>query len=312
MPARVAMSSSPEAGPSTHARPSRASPEVEVEADLEEEDGWTVDTFQNQPVTRRVESGGVLRNLVDKLKQVDVRVEEGLEQLKDAAIAIEDAKQDDPTIREIETSLFRGYDQRHMLKIKIEVVGQISERLRGNEEFSEIENTYEKEVQVREKEYVKKSQWAKYKDIEDYQTFRSNLWEINHPNSACPPISNFLERGEDDESDDDEIDFGGATQNYRCPLTLSLYVDAVTSSKCGHSFSKAAIISNIENNKKARRPPKCPVTGCNKELEKADLKANPALQKRADEFERRQQLRAEENEGGDETLMIEEDDDDED
>ncbi|WVQ96866.1 hypothetical protein IAU59_003973 [Kwoniella sp. CBS 9459] len=310
MPTRVAVSSSPEAGPSARKRrPARAVSEVQAEDDLEEEEGWTIDTFENQPVTKRLETGSALRNLIDKLKQVDGRIVEGLDLLKDAAYAIEDAKQDDPAVQEVEAAIFRAYDQQHVIKIKVEVLEQIAERLRGNEEFSEIESTYEKEVQVREKEYVKRSQWAKYKDVEDYQTFRSGLWEINHPNSACPPVSAFLEKGENDDSDDDDIDVGGATQNYRCPITLSLYVDAVTSSKCGHSYSREAITSVIQNSKRGRRPAKCPVTGCSKVLDVSDLKANPSLQKRADEFQRRQILREEDNEGGDETMMIEEDDD---
>ncbi|OCF41490.1 hypothetical protein I317_04693 [Kwoniella heveanensis CBS 569] len=310
MPTRVALASSPEAGPSRKARPARGSPEVE--GGLEEEEGWTIETFENQPVTKSTTNIAVPSAVIAQLKQVKSRIEEGVEQLKEAAYAIEDAKQDDPSIQEVEAALFRAYDQQYMIELKIEVLKRIVERLQADEELTNIENDYEKEVQVREKEYIKKSPWAKYKDVEDYQNFRSGLWEINHANSACPPVSTFLEKGENDESDDEEIDFGGATQNYRCPLTLRLFEDAVTSTKCGHNFSRAAIISTIENNKKNRRPSKCPVSGCSKMLEKTDLKPNPGLQKRADEFQRRQLLRAEENEDGNETLMIGDEEEDED
>lgn len=44
---------------------------------------------------------------------------------------------------------------------------------------------------------------------------------------ACPPVSHWLERQDGDESDSD-IEMGGQTQNYRCPLSLRPIEDAVT------------------------------------------------------------------------------------
>ena len=44
---------------------------------------------------------------------------------------------------------------------------------------------------------------------------------------ACRFI-HYLEDG-DDEDDDDDIVVGGATQDYKCPITLRLFVDPVTS-----------------------------------------------------------------------------------
>ena len=52
--------------------------------------------------------------------------------------------------------------------------------------------------------------------------------EIHHPNEACPPMSRWLPRSEEDASDDDDFEMGGTTQNYRCPITLLPYKDAVT------------------------------------------------------------------------------------
>lgn len=73
------------------------------------------------------------------------------------------------------------------------------------------------------------------------------MWDIGHEDQACPPISSFLEKGEhrgkvstypiansgvsgpeDPESDDDDIEIGGTTQDYKCPLTLLPYENAVT------------------------------------------------------------------------------------
>jgi SUMO ligase MMS21 Smc5/6 complex component len=39
---------------------------------------------------------------------------------------------------------------------------------------------------------------------------------------------NHSEDGDDDD-DDDDIVVGGATQDYKCPITLRLFIDPVTS-----------------------------------------------------------------------------------
>lgn len=83
------------------------------------------------------------------------------------------------------------------------------------------------------------------KNSEHYKDFKQAVWDIGHLDTACPPISSFLEKGgkiakgifpslkpvhtgpEDPESDDDDIEIGGTTQDYKCPLTLLPYEDAV-------------------------------------------------------------------------------------
>lgn len=45
-----------------------------------------------------------------------------------------------------------------------------------------------------------------------------------------PPVSEFFEREIGDDSDEDEdIVVGGVTQDYRCPLSLTIMVDPITS-----------------------------------------------------------------------------------
>jgi len=83
------------------------------------------------------------------------------------------------------------------------------------------------------------------KDDENYQAFRAAVWvrsicktrealahdqEVNHQGEACPPMSAWLPREDGDVTDDDDdIEMGGQTQTYRCPITMRPFVDAVTS-----------------------------------------------------------------------------------
>ena len=44
-----------------------------------------------------------------------------------------------------------------------------------------------------------------------------------------PPITEFIEKEDGDDSDDDDLEVGGITQDYKCPLTLRTLENPVTS-----------------------------------------------------------------------------------
>lgn len=64
-----------------------------------------------------------------------------------------------------------------------------------------------------------------------------------------------------------------------CPLTKKLLEDPVTSKKCRHSFSKAAILSHIRHYRQRRGHPKCPIGGCDQTVTEDDLEPNAELEK---------------------------------
>ena len=108
--------------------------------------------------------------------------------------------------------------------------------------------------------------------------------------------------------DDDDVEIGGVTQDYKCPLTLTPLQDPLTSyappftfcgspdfnritnsrTTCKHSFSGAAIREYL-----SRGMRKCPATGCNKKITLADLKEDRALERKVKEHARREAMRAE-------------------
>ncbi len=71
--------------------------------------------------------------------------------------------------------------------------------------------------------------------------------EVQNPGQAAPPLTDFIPKGalssefatlvilkyvaeDGDESDDeDDVQVGGITQDYRCPISLTIFVDPVTS-----------------------------------------------------------------------------------
>ncbi|KAG6850274.1 hypothetical protein H0H93_015531 [Arthromyces matolae] len=129
--------------------------------------------------------------------------------------------------------------------------------------------------------------------------------EVQYPGSAIPPIKDFIPEEDGDVSeDDDDLEMGGVSQNYNCPITLTLLVDPVTScvacflySKsadidlklassdvCKHSFSKAAIMQSFRSNEPTI---KCPASGCTKRFGRSNLKPDKDLAKRVKAHDRR-------------------------
>jgi SUMO ligase MMS21 Smc5/6 complex component len=134
-----------------------------------------------------------------------------------------------------------------------------------------------------------------------------------------PPVSELIEREDgDDSGDEDEVVVGGVTQDYRCPLTLVLMVDPLTSyvniysmyrfgshtfdrKTCGHSFSAEGIREYLDNSPVARK--KCPTSGCNKVLGLKDLHPNKEFAKKARDAARRERMRVEEHDDDDEEVI---------
>lgn len=108
--------------------------------------------------------------------------------------------------------------------------------------------------------------------------------------------------------DDEDIEIGGVTQDFKCPITLTPLQDPMTScapltyvfsrdpsfkprsyrNVCKHSYSSAAIREYL-----SKGPQKCPATGCNKRITMSNLKADKALERRVKEHTRREAMRAE-------------------
>ncbi|ELU42227.1 zf-Nse domain-containing protein [Rhizoctonia solani AG-1 IA] len=106
--------------------------------------------------------------------------------------------------------------------------------------------------------------------------------ETYRPEESAPTVNSILPREEGDpEESDDEMEVGGVTQDYKCPLTLQIYDDPLTSTVCGHSFSADAIRTYVRTNNR------CPAQGCNAQISSAVLKEDKVLQKKARAAKRR-------------------------
>ena len=71
--------------------------------------------------------------------------------------------------------------------------------------------------------------------------------EVQNPETAMPPVTDFIPKGKlpwvvfltaqlifwtedgDDSEDEDDVQVGGVTQDYKCPITLRPLTDPLTS-----------------------------------------------------------------------------------
>ncbi|CAD6584684.1 MAG: hypothetical protein TREMPRED_003935 [Tremellales sp. Tagirdzhanova-0007] len=262
-------------------------------------DGWTVETFKDQPLGKSNSTIHMLKTLTDKLKEVIKKTEDGMVKTTDNARAMEDASPDDGQIVEFETGLQRAIELRQIVQIKIDVLDEMQMRMREGESLVDAGKQFKQTSSKRAADYMAKSKRMKCEYAQgEYIDFRTSIWEINHPSGACPPMSTFLPKTDEDESDDEDFEIGGNTQNYRCPVTMLPLKDTVTR----HSYSREGIEGIFTNAKRNKRPARCPVAGCNVQLTNAHLIDDKHLQKRADEFEKRRARR--ENDSDEEAELV--------
>ncbi|KAI0761939.1 hypothetical protein BD413DRAFT_720575 [Trametes elegans] len=172
------------------------------------------------------------------------------------------------------------------------VLDELYQKLARNENIEGVVDAYERGVQGKQDQYKAKTSRQKYAKSDHYQKFKQAVYEVQHPDKAMPPLVDLIPAEDgDDSDDDDDVQMGGVTQDYKCPISLRILVDPLTSGVCGHSYSAAAIKDYLSTSQKAP----CPATGCREEISMACLKPNKELAKRAKAAVRRERAREEES-----------------
>ena len=162
--------------------------------------------------------------------------------------------------------------------------------------------------------YNKQTSRKKYAKNSDYHNFKNTLWVAKN-DGAMPPVRDLIPAEDGDEDDsDDELQMGGATQNFRCPLTTNILEDPITkyvpfplivftllristdiifacmtrgcSTICKHAYSKTAIEQYV-----AQGNNRCPASGCAAAVSPRSLKQDPGLSKKVAAFKRREEER---------------------
>ncbi|POY73648.1 hypothetical protein BMF94_3183 [Rhodotorula taiwanensis] len=191
------------------------------------------------------------------------------------------------TMKELEKDFLATLDRAKEISIKSGTISDMRQRLTQGHQLTNIYQMYEKKVQEPlEKERTKTARQKYMKDCPSYEGYRQIVWENLTSNQAVPSIKRFLPRQDgDEESDDEEIEFGAQTSNFQCPITLGVLEDPYKSTVCPHAFSGAAIKEIIQQEKGSTR---CPVAGCSKTITLATIEPDEQLARRVAAHVKRQ------------------------
>jgi len=213
------------------------------------------------------------------------------EALGDAAMHDEEAKGE---LVKLETSMCKLLDCKAELGANRKALEEMRNKLAVQTEIVGAVDEYEERVQKLKNEYKAKTARQKYANEDDYSKFKQNLWECDHPGEPMPPLASMIDREDGDESDDDDIQVGGVTQDFKCPLSLTYFVDPLTSKPCKHSFSAVHIREFLGTRRSVKK--KCPASGCNMMICLDDLEPDADLAKKVRVHKRREEERQRDSE----------------
>ncbi|KAF5360750.1 hypothetical protein D9756_004758 [Leucocoprinus leucothites] len=263
----------------------RAQQEVDNDPDSDSDQAIDVENFPNQPLKR--DQMRMLQGIADDWQKLADIISRPFDKYGMAAGALADLDDDDAKVRvqEIDGYMRESLDFAAVINTHTDVLNKIRQKGLQGEQFVDIGDIYIQEAKANVGNYKKKTIRQKYAREDAYIAFKSNVWEAQHPGMPMPPITEQLPREQGDNSDeDDDLEVGGVSQNYLCPVTLTLLDDPYTSSVCGHSFSAAAIRSTFRSPSALN---KCPAAGCNKSFRLVDCKPNKDLAKKVKAYKRR-------------------------
>lgn len=221
-------------------------------------------------------------------------------------------------------SLFLQFlDLKKEASFRRQALTELRQKIESGEEVTDATELYTGKVHDYRSAYLSKTKRQRYGASKQYEKFKSKIWDAMHDdNDPMPPLTDLIdaESGEEDEETDEVAIFGGATQNYKCPITLMVMVNPMkryvlifhlsilskptltppltSSTVCRHSYERDAIFEYLGS---ATKP--CPA-GCQSKLNKRQLVEDAELTKACRMYARRKERRRERDRTQAEATML--------
>ncbi|KAJ3788390.1 hypothetical protein GGU10DRAFT_115247 [Lentinula aff. detonsa] len=251
----------------------------DIDEEDDEDDKIDVANFPDQPLDK---SHAIpMKGLASDWEIMIRTIQRTNNMVSDVAVALADAVEGDEgqkDLLDLERSLKELVDIENEMHTNHEAIQNLVQEVTSGTEIDNIIEQYQGNVRKSKKSYAIKTTRQKYAKNETYKNFKQSIYEIEHPGVAMPPVTEFMPKEPGDVSDDDDdLEMGAVTQDYKCPLTLRPLENPVTSEICGHSFSQDAIRGLFDGFRGAK---KCPASGCTREFRLLDCKLNKELAKK--------------------------------
>lgn len=112
-------------------------------------------------------------------------------------------------------------------------------------------------------------------DNADYIYLKNAAFILEHPEDPLP-----------DENDDDDLHVEGGKIDLRCPITLKLFENPLTSTECHHTFDQEGVEGTWISQQDIHS---CPIPGCSKALRRTDFQPDRLMNLRVKCYKRLQQ-----------------------
>ncbi|KKY20473.1 putative chromosomal organization and dna repair protein [Phaeomoniella chlamydospora] len=173
---------------------------------------------------------------------------------------------------------------------------------------------FKKAVTAQNDVWNSKTLTSRYSTADQYVGFYKTVHDAKNPGDNAPPLPHastwFLAEEdpessvlEDPQGEDEDLEVMAERISGRCPITTEYFRNPVTSTKCGHSFEHYAILQMMKPPAPSRsqrsqtqslvKTTPCPV--CDVPLTANDLRADPALLRKAKRLEAAEIKAREEN-----------------
>ncbi|GAA5952435.1 hypothetical protein JCM8115_003601 [Rhodotorula mucilaginosa] len=200
--------------------------------------------------------------------------------------AVFDRLKANSVMKDIEDDYLKTIDRQAELDVQMATLQDLRQRLTQGHQVTDIWKAYEQKVAEPMEKQKSKTARQKYQTNEGYLGYRDLIWENLTGGKPVPSVKRFLPReAGDDESDEEEIEFGAQTSNFQCPLELGVLVDPFKSTVCPHAFSGRAIKELIQQGEGRVH---CPVAGCSQTLTLSTIQRDEHLARRVAAHVKRQ------------------------
>ncbi|TIC04649.1 hypothetical protein E3Q17_00331 [Wallemia mellicola] len=171
-------------------------------------------------------------------------------------------------------------DLENRLQMKQETANEIVNEIENDAKIVKPANVFQQKFDSRQAQYDNKTARQKYSNNSKIQSYYNAIWAVSKPDEVVPNIKKLIPREDDDSDDDDsDIEIGSMRQNFNDPITLGLFQNPYTSTKCNHSYSFESIKAYLNGSTKL-----CPYSGCRSSIAMRDLKEDHRLAKRVQQI----------------------------
>ncbi|KAH8104567.1 zinc-finger of the MIZ type in Nse subunit-domain-containing protein [Cristinia sonorae] len=249
-----------------------------------------ITNYENQPLSRAEiqRLAGVAEDWSSMRKAAHTKAYALMSDIAASIAEFGDSEKGEKAILTVDGIMRRLLDTGKEMISHEEVLQEMTQEAGQKKSFPDIVDRYESGVEEMVAKYKTTTSRQKYAKDEDYRKFRQSIWEVQHPDEPMPALTDLVPKENGDDSDDeDDVQVGGVTQDYKCPLSLKPLINPLTSSLCGHSYDAVTIMEFIGQKSSFE----CPASGCHKITSRAQLEPDKELAKKAKAAQRRERAK---------------------